>query len=100
MATSQGGAGGGGGSSANLCGDDGLVARGPGLGGAGNEVTIVGSGGSGGAGTGGSGGAGTRGSGGAGTGGPGGSGSGGSGAPGVKMSCGSASADPLPYTAG
>jgi len=74
LSGAQGGSGGGG--SGGGCADDGIVARGPGLGGAGNEVTIVGSAGAGGAGTGGTGGAGT------------------------KVSCGAATADPLPYTAG
>ena len=56
--------------------DNGVVARGPGLGGAGNEVTIAGAAGAGGA-----------------------DGAGGAGG-GTKMACGSATADPLPYTAG
>ena len=74
-----GGQGGLGGTTGSLCGDDMLTARGPGLGGAGNEVTILGSAGSANVGTAGAGGA-----------------SGGS----AKVSCGTASSDPLPYTAG
>jgi beta-glucosidase len=73
--TAQGGAGGGAGGG---CGDDGLVAVGPGLGGAGNEVTIVGSAGAGGDADAGAGGAGAT----------------------TKISCGSATVDPLRYTAG
>jgi len=64
----------------NLCGDDMLAVNGPGRGGAGNEVTILGS----------------AGAGGSGEGGQGGSSSGAS----TKISCGSATADPLPYASG
>jgi beta-glucosidase len=70
-----------GGSTGSLCGDDVVVARGPGLGGAGNEVTIVGSAGAGGSGLGGAGDGGTSGA-------------------NAKATCPSTSADPLPYTGG
>ena len=73
-ATAQGGAGGG-----PVCGDE-IVARGPGLGGAGDEVTIVGSAGNVGPG--------------------GGTGAGGAAGGVAKASCGTTSTDPLPYTAG
>jgi beta-glucosidase len=72
-----------GGMTGNLCGDDTLAVNGPGRGGAGNEVTILGGAGAGGSGEGGQGG-------------QGGSSSGAS----TKVSCGSVTADPLPYTGG
>jgi beta-glucosidase len=78
--TAQGGAGG----TVADCPANTVVAVGPGLGGAGNEVTIVGSAGAGGNG---------------GNGGDGGGGAGGAGG-GAKAACGSATADPLLYTKG
>jgi beta-glucosidase len=80
IATSQTGTGGT--TAALRCGDDNALAVGPGMGGAGNEVIITGAAGTGG-GAGGSGGTGGTGTGG-----------------GSKISCGSVTADPLPYTAG
>jgi beta-glucosidase len=73
-ASGQGGAGGG----STACAADTVPQLGPGIGGAGNEVIIVGAAGAGGAD----------------------SGTGGSGGSGAKVACASATADPLPYTQG